>query len=202
MSELTKKIAAIALTFALAFSVMGLNVTVADEHDDDDVTAEELLTQIQGLQQLIAQLQGGQTTTPTTPTAPTTGTPAACAAVTSFARNLTLGSSGADVKCLQALLNADPVTQVAASGVGSAGQESEYFGPLTRAAVISFQNKYSSEVLAPVGLNAGTGFVGTQTRAKLNTMLTTGVPGMPGVPTAPDFMTQLQAIADDRKSGG
>ncbi|MEK7147621.1 MAG: hypothetical protein AAB806_01960, partial [Patescibacteria group bacterium] len=48
-----------------------------------------------------------------------------------FNANLTMGSKGADVMNLQKVLNSDANTQVAASGVGSAGNESSYFGALT-----------------------------------------------------------------------
>ncbi len=168
MSEITRKVTAVVLTLALALSVVP---AIAQGQ-----TIEDLQAQILELQALIAQLQG-QTTTPAV------GAPAACAGI-SFNRNLSLGSTGTDVRCLQALLNANAATRVAAAGVGSAGQETQYFGNLTRTAVVNFQNLYASEVLTPVGLTAGTGFVGAQTRAKLNAMLA-GAPAAPAVPADP-----------------
>ena len=142
-------------------------------------TAEELAAQIAQLQAQLASLMGQLGTTTTTTGTTSSTAPAACAGI-SFTRNLTLGSQGTDVQCLQALLNQDPATQVAASGVGSAGNESQYFGGLTKAAVVAFQNKYAAEVLTPVGLTAGTGFVGASTRAKLNAMLVGGTTGTTG----------------------
>lgn len=91
-----------------------------------------------------------------------------------FTRNLTLGSRGADVKELQKILNSNPETQVAQFGVGSSGQETEYFGFLTQNAVISFQYKYKKDILDPLGLRAGTGFVGAKTLAKLNEIAVSG----------------------------
>ncbi|MDO8641961.1 MAG: peptidoglycan-binding protein, partial [Candidatus Woesearchaeota archaeon] len=77
---------------------------------------------------------------------------------------LVLGVSSSDVKALQQILNSDPDTLIAASGVGSPGQETNYFGPATKKAVGKFQQKHG---LAKPG-DEGYGNVGPKTRAKLN----------------------------------
>jgi len=127
------------------------------------VTAEELLAQIQQLQaqlnELLAQYQQL--------TGQTAGVPSACVGIT-FTRDLYQGMSGDDVKCLQALLEVSPQTG--------------YFGPLTYEAVVKFQEKYASEILAPLGLTAGTGYVGPKTRAKLNELLAPVTPPTPPTP--------------------
>src|SRR3989338_6501151 len=105
------------------------------------------------------------TTTTTTTTLPagcstgdlfsaTTGTACVATTTTSGAGTLTsltqtmkLGSKGTEVKTLQMMLNMATDTAVASTGVGSAGKETTYFGSLTKAAVIKFQNKHKSEVL-------------------------------------------------------
>jgi peptidoglycan hydrolase-like protein with peptidoglycan-binding domain len=87
-----------------------------------------------------------------------------------FDRNLTVGSRGADVMRLQQVLNQRGFV-IASSGAGSPGQETDYFGTLTQAALKKYQENYASEVLAPVGLFSGTGFFGPSTRNHLNQLL-------------------------------
>lgn len=119
-------------------------------------------------------LQGG------TPTTPGTGEKPNVPATFRFDRNLTVGSRGMDVMYLQRILNAYPETQISSSGAGSPGQETQYFGPLTRTATVRFQEQFSTSILLPLGLTRGTGFVGTSTRARLNSMISSNFPNIPG----------------------
>lgn len=79
-------------------------------------------------------------------------------------RNLKLGDRGEDVRELQTILNKSSDTRIALIGPGSSGNETVYFGILTKVAVIKFQEKYADQILKPIGLTSGTGFVGGQTR--------------------------------------
>ena len=83
-----------------------------------------------------------------------------------FAKDLVLWTSEhIDVYCLQKLLAGQ------GSDIYPEGLITGNFGPFTQQAVIRFQEKYASEILSPLGLQKGNGFVGAKTRAKLNQFL-------------------------------
>ncbi len=85
-----------------------------------------------------------------------------------FVSDLRLNSQGEEVKLLQEVLNTDSHTIVSPSGAGSPGNETVFFGQKTKEAVIRFQEKYSNQILTPLGLSRGTGIVGFNTRKMLN----------------------------------
>ncbi|MDA1337287.1 MAG: ABC transporter substrate-binding protein [bacterium] len=78
-----------------------------------------------------------------------------------FSKDLRQGNQGPLVTALQECLARDPE-------VYPLGTTNGVFGPSTQKAVITFQEKYAEDVLAPFGLKKGTGTVGPSTRDKLN----------------------------------
>ncbi len=159
------------ITTILALAMVAVavpGVTQADQLSD-------LLAQIQALQSQLLSLQGGTGATPVP-----TGV-VACSGVT-FTRNLTVGSTGSDVKCLQVLLNTNGYT-LAASGAGSPGMETSYFGTRTLAVVKQFQ---AAKGMVPANQ------VGPQTRAALNALL--GTSGTP-VTTLPQGCTSTSGFS-------
>lgn len=83
----------------------------------------------------------------------------------SFNEDLFLGSGGESVKALQLFL------AIQEPDVYPEGLVTGYFYELTRQAIVRFQEKYADNILSPVGLSSGTGYVGARTRAKLNELL-------------------------------
>ena len=77
----------------------------------------------------------------------------------SFNRNLQLGATGDDVRALQQYLNTHGFP-VASSGAGSFGQETDYFGPATKAALAKYQ--------AAKGIAPAVGYFGPETRAAIS----------------------------------
>jgi len=80
-------------------------------------------------------------------------------------QNLYLGMQNNQVKYLQEFLK----TQ--GQSIYPEGLITGYFGILTKNAVIRFQNKYADEILHPLDLFSGTGFVGLLTRNKINQLI-------------------------------
>jgi len=153
------------------------------------LTMAELEAQIAALQAQLLQyqaqlatLEGGETTTP----AAYTGIPDGF----TFQNALKYGMTNDEVKYLQIILKAEIGAPTYPTTVGATG----YFGPITKASVIAFQEKYASEVLASWGLTSGTGYVGSTTMAKLNGLLSTSVTSPPPVDPS-DYTTQTDCEA-------
>ena len=154
-----KKLIAIATILSVAVMLGGASVSKATTVEDLQATIASLQEQLNAALAQLSALGGT-----------TTGAVTSC----TFTRNLYPGMTGADVKCLQQYLNGAGYT-VAATGVGSAGNETEYYGSLTQAAVKAWQDangvaygnypgyfgpvsraKYT-EVAATTGTGTGTG---------------------------------------------
>lgn len=87
-----------------------------------------------------------------------------------FTGSFSLGDEAPEVREVQRFLNQVAQTRLADSGAGAPGEETSFFGTRTLAAVRAFQSRYATEILAPVGLTAPTGFWGPSTRAQANAL--------------------------------
>lgn len=150
--DLTAKFAVAIVAVAMVFSAFVSAAKAEETTEDLQAMINDLLAQVAALQS-----QAGQGATSAASVCPYTWT-----------RDLNTGATGADVKMLQQFLNADADTRVAAEGVGSAGMETETYGPMTAAAVSKFQVKYRADILSPANLVNPTGYFGPSTRAKAN----------------------------------
>ena len=126
--------------FVLPLVASAQSMTVAQLQAE----VQSLLAQLQVLQQQLAVVQGGSSAT-------------WCHV---FNTNLEVGNTSPDVTALQQSLSKDGET------VGVTGT----FDDQTASAVTGFQQKYASQILAPSGLQNGTGYVGKATRARLNSL--------------------------------
>ena len=82
-----------------------------------------------------------------------------------FINNLKNNQTSDDVRYLQTFLKAQG-PEIYPEGIVSG-----WFGPLTKNAVIRFQERYTQDILKPWELTEGTGYVGKTTRAKINEIL-------------------------------
>ena len=78
-----------------------------------------------------------------------------------FTKTMARGAKGADVLALQHILKLENCYPIGTPFTG-------YFWDKTFAGVVQFQEKYASDILAPLGLTHGTGIVGKATLKKLN----------------------------------
>jgi len=178
---------------AVAFVAVAMIFTMfapaarAQSTADLQAMINQLLAQIAALQAQSGT--GAQTAVGTSSVCPFTWT-----------RDLNNGATGADVMKLQQFLNSNADMRVAASGAGSVGMETQFYGPATAAAVSKMQVMYRADILTPGGLVNPTGFFGPSSRAKANalcsaTIVTPVDPVDPVDPTDPTDPTYLSGEA-------
>lgn len=150
MSISTKKVVAIALSVATAVTFAG-GIMVASAQSVD---VNSLMAQISALQAQIAKLQGSST----------------AAVSTTFTKDLTLGSKGADVSALQQVLISKGYLTAVSTPTG-------FFGQATKKAVMAWQKA--------AGISPVSGYFGPKSRAILAAGMasTTGTTGTTGTTT-------------------
>lgn len=175
-SKALSAVLSITTTVWLSGAVMLVPVAHGQTAAELSAQIQSLLATIVSLQAQLAALQGGS-----------------AAVSCNFTRSLTVGSTGSDVKCLQQYLNGAG-HQVAASGPGSPGNETSFFGPLTRAAVAKWQ--------AANSVSPSVGYFGPISRAKYNELAAAVPPPPPGPTPAPVPASGLVlALASDNPGG-
>ncbi len=127
--------------FLFNFNVQNANALTTGELQ---TMISQLQQQLAQLQQQLLQLQSQSTTT--------------VAWCHTFNTSLKIGDTGTEVGFLKTALQKEGF---------SVGDTNE-FDETTASAVVAFQEKYASEILTPVRLTHGNGFVGKLTRTKLN----------------------------------
>ncbi len=173
------KVAAVATGLAMATSMLAL-APMAHAAALTDAQVSSILSLLTSfgadastIANVKASLTGG---TPSTPSTPSTGG-SSC----SFSRDLTVGSTGSDVTCLQNALKAGGYMTVNATG---------YFGPATRAAVVAWQNAAK--------VTPAAGYFGAKSRAAFN-VGGGSTPTTPGTPVTGNGLKVM--VASDSPSG-
>jgi len=133
--------------------------SVPTEAEIAEMTTEERHQLINDLLKQIAELEANETEVQTVAVCPY-----------KWVRDLSLGSTGADVLKLQQFLNQDPDTQIAATGESSKGNETDTYTQLIAEAIAKFQVKYRREILDTQALINPTGEFDPSTRYKANSL--------------------------------
>ncbi|MCR4334534.1 MAG: peptidoglycan-binding protein [Patescibacteria group bacterium] len=157
MSIITKNTAKIVLGLVLALTIVAVGASSAS-------AAQLSSAQVSAIIGLLQSFGAEASTIANVQASLSGGTPVVVSSGAMFTSYLQVGDRGAEVMKLQQVLNANPLTKLASSGAGSPGNETTYFGPITKAAVIKYQ--------ALSGL-PGTGMLDISTLAKLNGVTTT-----------------------------
>ncbi|GMX58009.1 MAG: hypothetical protein YFSK_3420 [Candidatus Yanofskyibacterium parasiticum] len=145
------------LPYSFKISIVPTEVAPAGETENEKLQIEALQKQVDALKaeiaRVIAILAARVSAAPKF----------SCGAITA---DLCSGAANrAQIVCLQEFLRSQ------GSLIYPGGLLSGNFDAATRAAVIRFQEKYAAEVLWPLGLKSGTGYVGAATRAKINALM-------------------------------
>jgi len=133
-----------------------LSVSVENQEEEEKLI-EELIARIAEIQTQIAEIRAK--------IAAILGKQVSCQ---KFDQNLYFGMENEQVRCLQELLKEQ------GREIYPQGLVTGYFGYLTQSAVIRFQERFAEEILEPLDLTSGTGFVGQMTISKLNELLISG----------------------------
>lgn len=123
--------------------------------------------------------------TTTIPLATTTPVASVCTPLLTHMMRPGLGNNPNEVQKLQTFLNQQLGSNLPVTG---------FFGPMTTLAVKQLQATYASEILAPVGLSAPSGYVLTMTMSKINSLACGGAPLAVAQFTAPT-LPQVAAVA-------
>lgn len=175
-----KRFIAVATAVAISGAAVFAPAVVMGQTDTSALIAQ-LQAQIAALQAQLNALLGSQ------------GSGSTGGVQCTFTRDLFKGVSGDDVLCLQRYLNSAGFT-LASSGAGSPGNETNYFGSITHAAVVRWQNANAAQVLAPVGLSAGTGYWGSSSRSYYSMIVASAPPAPPAPPVTPPAQPSVTPI--------
>ena len=155
-----------ALSYSIKIAVTKRDAAAAD---DASVAAKELqdklLAQIETLKKEIARIQAilaARISPPaiSVPVLPVAAGNYSCKAITA---DLYFGVENySQTRCLQQVLKSQ------GGAIYPQGKITGNYSVDTQAAVIRFQEKYAAEILTPLGLEKGTGYVGQFTRKKIN----------------------------------